>query len=70
MGAGWSVVWSETNSAGEERETIYQRGHTWGQFDAARGIVDGSASLSVYGRAGFIETVRLTVALGETRVFQ
>jgi hypothetical protein len=57
-------------SSGESPETIYQRGQTWGQFDTARTVIDGSASLSVYGSAGLLETIRLSVSPGKTGIFR
>jgi hypothetical protein len=51
-------------------ETLYRRGQTWGQFDAARAAPDGSARLHVYGRSGLLATVRLAVGPGQARVFR
>jgi hypothetical protein len=56
-------------SAGQQPETIYERGRTWGQFDTARMVIDRSVRLSVYGRAGLLETVSLAVAPGQARIF-
>ena len=57
------------NAPGFESEQIYERGHTWGQFDAAWTVIDRSASLSIYGPSGLLEVVRLAVGPGKTRVF-
>ena len=54
---------------GFEPERFYERGRTWGQFDAAWNVTDGSASLRIYGRSGLLEVVRLAVSPGKTRVF-
>ena len=51
-------------------EQIYERGHTWGQFDAAWTVIDRSASLSIYGQSGLLELVRLAVGPGQTQVFE
>jgi hypothetical protein len=50
-------------------ERLYERGHTWGQFDASVTVIDGSASLRIYGRPGLLEVVRLAVKPGQARVF-
>jgi hypothetical protein len=51
-------------------EPLYQRGKTWGQFDAARMSPDKQGRLRVYGRNGLLETVRLAVGPGESRMFR
>lgn len=55
-------------SPGNDPETVYVRGRTWGQFSAARSIA-GEATLRVYGPTGLIETLELHVEPGEGRVF-
>jgi hypothetical protein len=55
---------------GLPRETLYRRGRTWGQFDAARTTADGRARLRVYGRGGLLETVRLTGEPGSARTLR
>jgi hypothetical protein len=50
-------------------ETLYTRGTTWGQFDAAVTDPDGTARLAVYGRQRLIETLALNVAPGQQRIF-
>jgi hypothetical protein len=57
------------SAPGFESEPIYERGHTWGQFDAAWTVIDRSASLSIYGPSGLLEVVRLAVGPGKTRIF-
>ena len=58
------------SAPGFESESIYERGQTWGQFDASWIVIDSSASLSIYGRSGLLEVVRLAVRPGKTRVFR
>ena len=50
-------------------ETIYTRGRTWGQFDAAVTDPGGAARLEIYGRRGRVETLPLNVVPGQQRVF-
>lgn len=49
-------------------ETLYRRGTTWGQFDAAVTDPDGTARLAVYGRRRLMETLALNVAPGQQRI--
>jgi hypothetical protein len=58
------------SAPGFESEPIYERGHTWGQFDAAWTVIDRSARLSVYGPSGLLEVLRLAVGPGKTRVYR
>jgi hypothetical protein len=58
------------SAPGFEPGAIYERGHTWGQFDASWMVIDGSASLRIYGRSGLLEVVRLAVGPGQARVFR
>ena len=58
------------SAPGFESEPIYERGHTWGQFDASWMVIDSSASLRIYGQSGLLEVVRLAVRPGKTRVFR
>jgi hypothetical protein len=54
---------------GLEPERIYQRGHTWGQFDTSRIVTDRSARLRIYGKSGLLEVVRLSIGPGQSRIF-
>lgn len=56
------------SAPGFESERIYERGHTWGQFDAAWMVLDSGASLRIYGQSGLLEVVRLAIRPGKTRV--
>jgi hypothetical protein len=58
------------SAPGFESERIYERGHTWGQFDASWMVIDSSASLRIYGQSGLLEVVPLAVRPGKTRVFR
>jgi hypothetical protein len=58
------------SAPGIEPERIYERGHTWGQFDASWVVIDRSASLRIYGQSGLLEVVRLAIGPGKTRVFR
>lgn len=49
---------------------IYERGHTWGQFNAAWIVTDRSARLRIYGQSGLLEVVRLAIGPRQTRVFR
>ena len=54
---------------GRQPWVIYERGTTWGQFEA--GVTAGtSASLQVYGRHGLVETLPLDLRPGEQRVLR
>lgn len=55
---------------GRPAETLYTRGTTWGQFDAAVADPGGTARLEVDGRRGPVETLPLNVAPGQQRVFR
>lgn len=57
------------SAPGIEPERIYERGHTWGQFDAAWIVTDRSASLRIYGQSGLLEVVRLAIGPGQSRIF-
>jgi hypothetical protein len=58
------------SAPGFESGAIYERGHTWGQFDASWMVIDGSARLRIYGKSGLLEVVRLAIGPGQTRVFR
>jgi hypothetical protein len=49
--------------------TLYTRGSTWGEFEAARTLPSGAA-LRVYGHGRLLETVPLRLRPGEQRVFR
>lgn len=51
-------------------QTLYTRGKTWGQFDAAVALPHGRAELRVFTRRGLAETVSLVLAPGAQRVFR
>jgi len=51
-------------------QTLYERGSTWGEFEAAVATADSVARLLVYGHGRLLETVRLDLAPGDQRVFQ
>lgn len=57
------------SAPGIEPERIYERGHTWGQFDAAWIVTDRSAVLRIYGQSGLLEVVRLPIGPGQSRIF-
>ena len=50
-------------------ETLYTRGTTWGQFDAAVTDPNGTAQLDVYGRRHLLETLTLNIGPGQQRIF-
>jgi hypothetical protein len=51
------------------KQTLYTRGTTWGQFEAAV-TVAGNGRLKIYGRDGLVQTLALNVAPGQQRVVQ
>ena len=55
---------------GRPAETLYTRGTTWGQFDAAVADPGGVARLEIDGRRGPVETLPLDVVAGQQRVFR
>lgn len=58
------------SAPGFEPEQIYERGRTWGQFDAAWAVRQGRATLRIYGSSGLLEVVRLAVGPGKSRVYR
>ena len=54
---------------GREPQALYQRGTTWGQFEAAVSPSLG-ASLKIYGRRGLVETLLLRLRPGQQRVLR
>jgi hypothetical protein len=54
--------------AGLQRQTLYTRGRTWGQFQAAVTMPDGIALLEIYGRHGLLQTLPVDVAPGQQRI--
>ncbi len=51
------------------KQTLYNRGTTWGQFDAA--VTDaGEVRLKIYGRDGLVQTLPVNVSPGQQRVVQ
>ncbi|MDQ2909422.1 MAG: hypothetical protein M3R26_06880 [Actinomycetota bacterium] len=57
------------HATGLKPQTLYTRGTTWGQFDAAV-PVEGGARLKIYGRHGLVQTLPLNVPPGHQRVVQ
>jgi hypothetical protein len=55
-------------ASGFQPETLYERGSTWGQFQAAIGLPRGEARLKLYDRKGLVETRTLDVRPGQQRV--
>jgi len=54
--------------AGKLRDTLYVRGSTWGQFDAAVDVGEG-ARLLIYGSGGLAQILPLDVKPGTQHVF-
>jgi hypothetical protein len=54
---------------GSDRQMLYTRGNSWGEFDSARATSPG-ARLLVYGHGRLLETVRLDVPVGQQRVLR
>jgi hypothetical protein len=54
---------------GSDRQTLYTRGNSWGEFDSASATSPG-ARLLVYGHGRLLETVRLDVPVGQQRVLR
>jgi hypothetical protein len=54
---------------GSDRQLLYTRGNSWGEFDSVRATSPG-ARLLVYGRGRLLETVRLDVPVGQQRVLR
>ena len=58
------------NVPGRTPETLYTRGTTWGQFEAATADYPGGvARLEIDGRRGRVETLTLNIAPGQQRIF-
>jgi hypothetical protein len=58
------------SAPGIKSDPIYERGHTWGQFDAAW-LPESIPSVRIYGQSGrLLQVVRLGVSPGKTRVFR
>ena len=55
---------------GQEPNTLYTRGGTWGQFDAAVSDSGGDAMLNVYGDRGLTQKLRLSLTPGQQRIFR
>jgi hypothetical protein len=51
------------------RETLYARGKTWGEFESAQ-VTKPGAHLLVYGDHRLVETVALTVPVGQQRILR
>ena len=54
---------------GSDRQMLYTRGNSWGEFDSVRATSPG-AHLLVYGHGRVLETVRLDVPVGQQRVLR
>jgi hypothetical protein len=54
---------------GHDRQTLYTRGNSWGEFDSAQATAPG-AHLLVYGHRRLLETVPLDVPVGQQRVLR
>lgn len=54
---------------GSDRQTLYTRGNSWGEFDSAQATAPG-ARLLVYGHGRLLETVPLDVPVGQQRVLR
>ena len=54
---------------GKDRQMLYTRGNSWGEFDSARATSPG-AHLLVYGHGRLLETVPLDVPVGQQRVLR
>ena len=54
---------------GSDRQTLYTRGNSWGEFDSAQATSPG-ARLLVYGHGRLLETVPLDVPVGQQRVLR
>jgi hypothetical protein len=54
---------------GSDRQMLYTRGNSWGEFDSVR-ATSPAAHLLVYGHGRVLETVRLDVPVGQQRVLR
>ena len=54
---------------GSDRQPLYTRGNSWGEFGSVRATAPG-AHLLVYGHGRLLETVRLDVPVGQQRVLR
>jgi hypothetical protein len=54
---------------GSDRQPLYMRGNSWGEFDSAAATAPG-AHLLVYGHGRLLETVPLDVPVGQQRVLR
>jgi hypothetical protein len=54
---------------GSERQLLYTRGNSWGEFDSTQ-ATSPKAHLLVYGHGRVLETVRLDVPVGQQRVLR
>ena len=54
---------------GSDRQTLYTRGNSWGEFDSVSATLP-RAHLLVYGHGRLLETVRLDVPVGQQRVLR
>lgn len=55
--------------SGSNRQPLYTRGNSWGEFDSASATAPG-AHLLVYGHGRLLETVPLDVPVGQQRVLR
>jgi hypothetical protein len=54
---------------GSDKQLLYTRGNSWGEFDSASATAP-DARLLVYGHSRLLETVRLDVPVGQQRVLR
>ena len=54
---------------GSDRQTLYTRGNSWGEFDSTQ-ATSSKARLLVYGHGHLLETVRLDIPAGQQRVLR
>jgi hypothetical protein len=54
---------------GSNRQLLYTRGNSWGEFDDVQATSPG-AQLLVYGHGRLLETVPLDVPVGQQRVLR
>jgi hypothetical protein len=69
VGVARGDVWRAVLVNGSDRQTLYTRGNSWGEFDSAAATPRG-ARLLVYGHHRLLETVPLDVPVGQQRVLR